>query len=139
MPPPWFLVHRGVGDTAHGADETAIGANYVGGKLCPWRFVHKGHELIREPWHGASDADAAHVGAAANAAHPATLGYVAIHHRSPAAQLHQAFGRSVVSGKVALLIVRTAIATLVHRLAEQPGRPQLLVQRNHGSQSSHLV
>ncbi len=30
-----------------------------------------------------------------------------------------------------LLVVAAAIASLVHRLAEQPGRPQRVVQRNH--------
>src|SRR5580658_4311724 len=110
MPPFRFFVHRGIGDTPHGANETAVGANDVRGKLGSRRFVHEGHELIRKSRHGASDADAAHIGAAANPAHPAALGYIAVHHWSPAAQLYQALRRSVVGGKVALLVIRTAIA-----------------------------
>src|ERR1700675_2525475 len=83
MAPLRFFVHRSVGDAAHGADETAIGADDVAGKLGPRRFVHKRHELIREPGHGAADADAAHIGAAADAPHPSPLGYVAVDHGSP--------------------------------------------------------
>src|SRR5450631_1942992 len=67
MAPLRFFVHRSVGDAAHGADKTAIGANDAGGKLGSRWFVHERHELIREPRHGATDADATNIGAAADA------------------------------------------------------------------------
>src|SRR6202161_4005758 len=78
MPPFRFFVHRGIGDAAHGADETAVGANDVRGKLGSGGCVHEGHELIGKPRHAASYADAAHIGTAANPAHPSALGYIAV-------------------------------------------------------------
>ena len=89
------------------------------------RLVHERHELVGEAGHGAADADAADVGAAADAGHPAALGDVAVDHRTPAAQLHDALGRAVLVGEIALLVVAGAVAAFVHGLAEQPRRPQL--------------
>ena len=111
----------------------------VDDRLRAGRLVHERHELVGEAGHGAADADAADVGAAADAGHPAALGDVAVDHRPPAADLHQALGRAVLVGEVALLVVAAAVAALVDRLAEQPGRPQLLVQRDHRGQARRLV
>ena len=88
--------------------------------LAPRRFVHKGHELIREPRHGAADANSTHVRAAADAVDPAAFGHVAFDHRSPAAELDDALGRTVFGGKVALLVVPGSITAFVHRLTEKP-------------------
>jgi hypothetical protein len=63
----------------------------------------------------------------------------ALHHRPPASQLHDALARAVLAGKFGLLIVSAAIAALMYRLAEKPGRPKGIVQRNHGRASSRLM
>ena len=57
-----------------------------------------------------------------------------LHHRAPAADLHQALGRAVFVGEVALLVIAGAIAAFVNGLAEEPGRPQLFIERNHRRQ-----
>ena len=90
-----------------------------------------GHELVGKSGHGAADADAADVRAAADAAHPAALADVALHHRPPAAELHDARLRAEFVGEIALLIIAAAIAALVQRFGKKPCRPQKLVERNH--------
>src|SRR5277367_3110273 len=82
VPPSRFFVQRGIGNAAHGSDETAIGANHVRRKLCSWWLVHKRHELVGKAWHGASDADSSHIRTPTNAALPAALGNIAIDNRS---------------------------------------------------------
>ena len=81
----------------------------------------------------------ADVGAAADAVDPAPLGHVALHDRAPAAQLDDALRRAVLGGEVALLVVAGAVAALVHGPAEQPGRPQRLVERDHRRLAGRLV
>src|SRR5580658_1922038 len=114
-PPLRFLVHRAGGEAAEAADDRAVHA--AGGRRHgrARRLVHERHELVREARHGAGDADAADVRAAADAVDPAPLGHVALHDRSPAAQLDQALGRAVLAGEVPLLVVAAAVAALVHR------------------------
>src|SRR5579863_4232160 len=139
MPPPGFFVQGSLRNRAQGPDGTAVDADAGAGNLGPRRFIHERHELIREARHGASDADAANVWAAADAGHPAPLGHVAVHYRSPAPQFHDAFGRAVDLGEIAFFVVAGAVATVVHGLAEQPCGTQLIVQGNHGSQPRHLI
>src|SRR5271165_3912220 len=86
MPPLRFLVYGRVGNTTQRPDHAAIAANDRGGEHTARRLIHKRHELVGEARHGATDADAANVRAAADAAHPSALGHIAIHHRTPAAQ-----------------------------------------------------
>src|SRR5215469_6650035 len=109
-PPLRFLVHGACGDAAQRPDDRAVHATGRAGHPGAWRLVHERHELVREPWHRAGDADAAHVGAAADAVDPAPLGHVALDHRTPAAQLDQALGRAVLDGEVALLVVAGPVA-----------------------------
>src|SRR6185369_14057019 len=97
------------------------------------------HELVRKARHGAADTDAADVRTAADAADPAALRHVALHHRPPAAELDDALGRAVLVGELALLVVAGAIAALVHRAAEQPERPQLIVERDHRRRAGRLI
>ena len=49
--------------------------------------------------------------------------------QQPSLTMH--FGRAVLGGEVALLVVAGPVAALVHGLAEQPGGPQRVVQRDH--------
>src|SRR5947208_9219037 len=123
--PLGLLVHRVVGDAAQRAYHPTVRSTGRRGNLAARRLVHKRHELVGEAGHGAGDADAADVRAAADAVHPATLGHVAVDDRPPAADLHDALRRAVLVGEVALLVVAGAVTALVDGLAEQPGRPQL--------------
>src|SRR6202030_4686944 len=89
VPPSGLLVDSGVGDLAQCADRGAVHPDDPGRQMRAGRFIHEGHELVREARHRAADADAADVGAAADAGHPAALGDVAVDHRTPAAELDQ--------------------------------------------------
>src|SRR5580658_9719414 len=118
-----LLVHGLGGEAPEAADDRAVHA--AGGRRYrrARRLVHERHELVREAGHRAGDADAAHVRAAAHAVDPAPLGYVALDHGAPAAQLDQALGGAVLGREVALLVVPGPVAALMHGRAEQPGRP----------------
>src|SRR4051794_33103008 len=98
VPPLRLPVDRIVGDGAEATDHPAVHANDRRRQDAAGRLVHEGHELVGEAGHGAGDADAADVGAAADAVHPAALGDVAVDYRAPAADLHQALGRAVLVG-----------------------------------------
>src|SRR5271166_2232021 len=134
-----FLVRRAGGETAEGTDYRAVHSAGRGRYARSRRFVHEGHELVREPGHRAGDADAAHVRAAAHAVDPAPLGHVALNHGAPAAQLDQALSRAVLVGEVAFFVVAGPVAALVHGRLEQPLRPQRLVERDHRRLAGHLV
>src|SRR6185437_4580337 len=137
--PLGLLVGAEVGDAPQGADGAAVGGAHGHAHARARRLVHEGHELVGEAGHGAGHADAADVGTAADAVHPAALGDVAIDHRPPAAELDQAFGRAVLVGEIRLLVVPGPVAALVHGLAEQPGGPQLVVQGDDGGHAGDLV
>src|SRR5262249_8309948 len=92
LAPLGLLVGGLGGEPAESADDGAVHAARGRRDLGPRWLVHERHELAREAGHGARDADAAHVGAAAHAVDPAPLGHVALDHRPPAAELHQALG-----------------------------------------------
>src|SRR3954452_1221144 len=139
VPPLRLLVDRAVRDAAQLADGRAVDAGDERRDRAARRLVHERHELVGEARHRAADADAAHVRAAADARHPAALRDVAVDHGTPAADLHEALRRVVVVGEVALLVVARAVAPLVHRLAEQPLRAELVVERDHGRQAGRLV
>src|SRR5579862_2434909 len=119
MPPLRFLVDGSVRDAAHHADEAAVKAARGGGKSGSGGSVHEGHEFVREARHRAANTDAAHVGAAADAGHPTAFGDVAVYHRPPAAEFHQAFRRAVFVGEVALFVIARAVASIVDSFAEK--------------------
>src|SRR5512135_362814 len=96
FPPLRLLIGRLRREAAEGADDRAVQGARGGGHLGAGGFVHERHELVRETGHGAGDADAAHVRAAADPVDPAALGHVALDDRAPAAQLDQALGRAVL-------------------------------------------
>src|ERR1022692_4010153 len=88
---PLRLLVRGLrGEPAERPDHRSVQGARGRRHSRPRGLVHERHELVREPRHGAGDADAAAVRTAADAVDPAALGHVALHHRSPAAQLDQA-------------------------------------------------
>src|SRR5262245_23275906 len=62
----------------------------VGGHHAVAVRAHERHVLVWEARHRAADADAAHVGAAADAVHPPAPGHVALGDRAFAAELDQA-------------------------------------------------
>src|SRR4051794_39454791 len=103
--PLGLAVERVRGDAAQAADRRAVDADGAGREPATGRLVHERHELVREAGHGAADADAAEVGAAADAVHPAAFGHVALDHRAPAAELDDALRRAVLGGEVGLLVV----------------------------------
>src|ERR1700722_11169981 len=109
-----LVIERVGGDLAQTPDGPAVQAAGQGGHSRPRRFIHEGHELVREARHGAADADAAHVGAAADPVDPAPLGHIALDHGAPAAELHDALGRAVFGGEVTLLVVPGSVAPFVH-------------------------
>src|SRR5919112_6217534 len=85
-----LAVERVGGDAAQAADRRAVDPDGAGRQPAARWLVHERHELVREAGHGAADADATDVRAAADAVDPAALGDVALHHRAPAAQLDDA-------------------------------------------------
>src|SRR4051794_15897045 len=139
VPPLRLLVDRLVRDAPQAADRRAVHAGDERRDAAARRLVHERHELVGEARHRAADADAADVRAAADARHPAALGDVAVDHRPPAADLHEALRRVVVVGEVALLVVARAVAALVDRLAEDPLRAQLVVERDDRGEARRLV
>src|SRR4029077_17794606 len=113
LAPLGLLVSGPRGESAQSADHGAVHRARRGGDLRPGRLVHEGHELVREAGHGAGNADAAHVRAAAHAVDPAALGHVALDHRAPAAELDQALGRTVLGSELAFLVVAGPVTALV--------------------------
>src|SRR5271156_1403997 len=105
-------------------NRASISLNRSGRQKRTRRLIHKRHDLVGKAGHGTSDTDAADIGTAANPAHPTTLSNVALNHRPPASQLHDAQRRSVFIGKLRLLVEAAAITTFVHRVAKKPGGPQ---------------
>ena len=51
--------------------------------------------------------------------------------QQPSLTMHLGEPASMRSGEVGLFVVAAAVAAFVDRVAEQPGRPQLLIERNH--------
>src|SRR5271170_7008132 len=98
------------------------------------RLIHEGHEFIGKTRHGASDANSTNVRTTANPGHPSAFGNVAIHDRPPASKFHDALGRAVHLGEVALFVIAGAITTIMHRLPEEPRWTKLIIQRNHRCQ-----
>src|SRR5579875_625581 len=137
--PLGLVVHGVVGDLAkpsHGGAEHARSERRHPGAR---RLVHERHELVREPWHRAPDADPPDVRAAAHPVHPTPLGHVAVDDRSPAAELDDALWGAVLAGEVALLVVAGAVAAVMDGGAEQPPRAELVVQGDHGRLAGRLV
>ncbi len=136
---PGSLFKRCLREPPQGMNGAAVSRDRIRGEQRPRRLIHERHELVRKPRHGAADTDSADIGTAANTVHPAALAHIALHHRSPAAQLHDALPRAVFLGEFRLLVVAAAVASFVHRLPEKPRGTERLVQRNHGRAPGRLI
>src|ERR1700761_5254712 len=125
-PPLRFDVEVGLDVAlAEESDDRAVGELHdVRGHAAPSILVHERHVLVGEPGHRAGHADAADIGAAADAVDPAAHRHVALDHRSLAPQLDQApvIG-AVFGGEVTLLGKPGTVAALAHRATEQPLGP----------------
>src|SRR5262249_41968421 len=84
VPPLRLGIERPNRQTAQHADEGAVGSDQVRREDRAGWLVHKRHEMIREAWHRAADADAANIGTSPDAADPSTFGNIALHNRTPA-------------------------------------------------------
>src|SRR5438094_7009502 len=138
LPPAGFLVLGFGRDLAQGPDHAAVETAGGGGDLRAGWLIHEGHELVGEARHGAADADATHVGAAAHTVDPAPLRHVALDHRAPAAQLHQALGGAILRGELALLVIAGPVTTFVDGRPEQPLWAQRLVEGDHRRRPGRL-
>src|SRR4029434_3058089 len=139
MPPLRFFIDSPFSNAAQTSNQLSINSADPRGNLAPWRFVHKWHELVREPRHRTADANSSHVWTAADAVDPAAFGHVAFDHRSPAAELDDALGRAVFGGKIALLVISGSAPALVHGLTKKPCGTELIVQGNHRCLACRLI
>ncbi len=135
VPPLRFFVDSGVGDTAQLSNRGSVQSDRTRRDLRARRFVHERHELVWKSRHRAPDADAAHVWTTTNAGHPTAFRHVAVHHRTPAAELHETFWRAILACEFTFFVITAAVAAFVHSLAEQPRRPSFLVEWNHRRES----
>src|SRR5580704_11200860 len=103
-------------------DRTSISRHGAHRQQRSWRLVHERHELIRKARHRTPDADAAYIRTSANPRHPTSFPHVALHHWTPAPQLHDASARTIFLREFRLLVVSAAIAAFVYRLSKKPGR-----------------
>src|SRR5271156_475230 len=137
--PAWLLVERRLGKTPECVNGAAISHNGGGREQRSGRLGHEGHKLIRKTGHSAADTDAAYIGAAADSRHPSAFSYVALNHRTPASQFHDASDVTVLIGKFSLFIIAAAVAAFVNCGTEEPARPQPAIERNHRGQSRQLI
>src|SRR6202035_5424865 len=110
MTPLRFLVGGPLCHRTQGTNCASVGTDRRTRNPGARGLVHERHELVRESRHGAADADAAHVGGAADTSHPSAFRYVAVHYWSPATQFHDAFRRAIHFREVTLLVVSGPIA-----------------------------
>ena len=97
--------------------------------VAPRIGIHERHVLVGEARHRAADADAAGVGAAADAVHPAALRDVADRRWALAAELDEAARIAAVRRReLPLLGEAGAAAALARRARVQTGRPQTVVE-----------
>src|SRR5579864_9717391 len=108
-----------VRDAAQCADRRPVNFDRLRRESRSGRRIHERHELVREPGHRATDADAADVRASTDAGHPASLGNVAIDDGSPTTDLYQALGLTILFCKDAFFVIAGAIATVMDGRAEE--------------------
>jgi hypothetical protein len=134
-----LVVHRSHGEPPKCPDRLAVRGDRRRRKHRAGRRLRERQELVGEARHGAADANAADVRAPAYAGHPAALADIALHHWTPAAELHDATRCAWLRGEFRLLIITAPVATLVHGLAEQPGGAEFLIQRDCRGSARRMV
>src|SRR5579871_2495085 len=121
MAPGRLLIQRCLGEAPQSVDGAAVSGDRVRRKERTGRLVHERHELVGKARHRAADADPTHVGASADAVHPAALAHIALHHRTPAPEFDDALARAILLGEFGLLVITAAVAAFVNRFAKEPG------------------
>src|SRR5580692_1250700 len=112
--PRRFLIQGRLRESTQRVNRAPIRHHRAGRKQRSRRLIHERHELVREARHGAADADPADIRTPANSSHPAALSHVALHHRPPASEFHDARRRSVGISKLRLLVISASVASFVH-------------------------
>src|SRR5262249_5087096 len=115
-------------DPAQAADGGAVDAGGAAGHERARGSLVEGGELVGEPGHGAADAGAPGGHAAAQVVDRAALGYVALDHRAPAAEVDQALLVALLLGEGSLLVVARPHAVAMDRVLEEPGRAAQIVE-----------
>src|SRR5205814_6331785 len=95
--------------------------------------------LIRKAGHRAANTDAADVRTSADTCHPTPFRNIAVHYRTPATHFDEALGSAISVRELSLLVITASIASFVHRCPEEPLGPELIVKRDHGRASRHLI
>src|SRR6202042_3801720 len=95
-----------------------VGRHGSGRKQRAGRLVHERHELVRKCRHGASGANSADVWTNANSTNPAAFADVALRHRTPATEFHDAGGRTIFFGEPPLVVISAANGSFVNRRSE---------------------
>src|SRR5215475_13254388 len=98
MSPLRLFIYASVCNRAQRTNEFPIRTDQHTRERRPRRLIHERHELIRESWHRAANANSSHIRAPADAIHPAAFRHIAIHHRTPATDFDKAFGRTIFVG-----------------------------------------
>src|ERR1700691_4550579 len=132
FPPDRLFIERCLGKAAQGMNGPAISLDSGGRQQGARWLIHERHKLVGKSRHGASDADTPDIGATAEARHPTPLAHIALHHRPPASQLHDAQRRPILFGKLRLLIVASTITAFMDGPPEEPGGTQGIIERDHG-------
>jgi len=139
LPPDRLFVERCLSKAAQGMNGPPIGLDGGGRQEGARWLIHERHKLVGKSRHGAADADASDIGAAAKPRHPTPLAHVALHHWPPASQLYYAQRRPILFGKLRLLIVAAAITAFVDGAPEEPGGTQSVIERDHrGAAGGHV-
>src|SRR5580698_9057932 len=120
-------------------DRFSVSSHGAGRKQRPGWLAHEGHEFIGETGHSATDTDPTDVGTPADAGHPPAFANIALHHRSPATQFHDALNVAILFREFGLLVVAGPVTPFMNGLSKEPGRTKAVVERDHGRPScSHI-
>jgi len=82
------------------------------------RLVHERHKFVRKTGHGATDTDAANIGAPTYTSYPTTLANITLDNRSPTAQFDDALNIAVLGGEFGLLVVAAPVTPFMDGLTK---------------------
>src|SRR5690242_8623094 len=134
-----FFIERCLRELSQCVNGLAVSHHRVRRQQRAGWLVHERHELVRKTRHRAADTNPTNIRTTTHAVDPTTLTNVALDHRSPATELHDALARSVLLTKLCLFVIAAAIATFMHCLTEQPRGTQCFVERDHGRAAGRLI